>query len=548
MVLHFTNRLALCGRHQTSFRLRDLPGIMFSIARSRLALPLQLSFLGVHSIGLLLGTIYTSHAPNLYENNSHNRLGWVVTWVVVVQCIVGVINLATTIAASRNVQTVEERISFLPVLTEAMVNHPPPSHSMHSPDPYRYSDDSGHFTASRSESVSSTQDHSAEEEQKLRDYEATHNDEHTGSIEKDGLLPNPKVGRFARRVSALVSRRTMKVLNFAYNPIDRVILLLGFITFITGAVVYGGVFVSLVGVKPVSSKRLIYFQRHTHVFSGLAHTIKGGIFFWYGLLTLGRWMGCFSQYGWAWNVKPPVGVISKRQSMVPSAEFTESFVIFFYGSTNVFLEHLGHSTWSAQDLEHVSISVMFFGGGLAGMLVESSRVRGLLNSVILTSSAAHASQMAKDRLTPPKTYSFPMNPFPALIILLLGIMMSSHHQTSMFATMVHKQWGMLFMGFALARAVTYVLTYISPPTSYLPSRPPSELVTSFCLISGGIIFMASNTDTVQAMEDYNLHAMFLFTVTMGFTCALMAWVIIVLAVKGWAVRRQSSGFATAGLT
>lgn len=30
------------------------------------------------------------------------------------------------------------------------------------------------------------------------------------------------------------------------------------------------------------------------IFSGLAHWIKGGIFFWYGILTLGRWTGCFA--------------------------------------------------------------------------------------------------------------------------------------------------------------------------------------------------------------------------------------------------------------
>ena len=100
--------------------------------------------------------------------------------------------------------------------------------------------------------------------------------------------------------------------------------------------------------------------------NGLAHTIKGGIFFWYGLLTLGRWMGCMVEYGWAWNVRPPVGIVSSRKFTVPSAEFVESFVIFLYGSTNVFLEHLAAwgDAWTAQDLEHVSISIMFFGGGL----------------------------------------------------------------------------------------------------------------------------------------------------------------------------------------
>jgi hypothetical protein len=57
-----------------------------------------------------------------------------------------------------------------------------------------------------------------------------------------------------------------------------------------------------------------------------------------------------------------------RQSKfsTPSAEFVESFLIFFYGMTNIFLEHLAAwgAEWTAEDLEHVSITVMFFGGGL----------------------------------------------------------------------------------------------------------------------------------------------------------------------------------------
>ena len=251
-------------------------------------------------------------------------------------------------------------------------------------------------------------------------------------------------------------------------------------------------------------------------------------------------MGCFAEMGWAWNVKPPVGLVSARKARIPSAEFVESFVIFLYGASNMWLEHLAAwgKAWTAQDFEHVSISIMFFGGGLCGMLVESTRIREFLNTTILTSPAAYNLQSIKDHLNPPKTYPFSLNPFPGLIILLLGLMMSSHHQASMVATMIHKQWGTLFVGFALARAITYILTYISPPSSYLPSRPPSELITSFCLISGGLIFMASNKDTVAAMEQHGLHAMFPFTVTMGFTSFLMAWTILVLAVKGWAVRRR----------
>ena len=52
--------------------------------------------------------------------------------------------------------------------------------------------------------------------------------------------------------------------------------------------------------------------------------------------------------------------------MMLSAEFVESAVIFLYGGSNVWLEHLSNSSgeWAAMDLEHVSINLLFFGGGL----------------------------------------------------------------------------------------------------------------------------------------------------------------------------------------
>lgn len=106
--------------------------------------------------------------------------------------------------------------------------------------------------------------------------------------------------------------------------------------------------------------------------------------------------------------------------------------------------------------------------------------------------------------------------------------------------MIHSQWGSMFMMFAFARALTYITLYISPPTSYLPSRPPTEIITSFCLIAGGITFMVSNKDTVDALEAYKLDAMFTFTVTMGFVAVLMAWTVVLVALKGVATRRRSA--------
>jgi hypothetical protein len=238
-------------------------------------------------------------------------------------------------------------------------------------------------------------------------------------------------------------------------------------------------------------------------------------------------------------------MVSRFAAGLPSAEFVESFVIFLYGASNVFLEHLNAwgKEWSAQDLEHISITIMFFGGGLMGMLIESNRVRNLFNTSV-SSWQEEAAQFddliekQRQEWEVPETYKTSLNPMPGLVIKLLGLSMSGHHQHSMVSTMMHQQWGTLFMGFAMARAATYILLYLAPPKSFFPSRPPTELVASFCLISGGMIFMGSSTDAVSTIESNGLDAMFLFTIAMGLTALVMSWASICFALKGWAMRKE----------
>lgn len=43
---------------------------------------------------------------------------------------------------------------------------------------------------------------------------------------------------------------------------------------------------------------------------------------------------------------------------------------------------------------------------------------------------------------------------------------------------------------------------------------------------------------VEAMEFYEVDAMFAFTVGMGFTAFLMSLVVLAIALKAWAVRRE----------
>lgn len=231
----------------------------------------------------------------------------------------------------------------------------------------------------------------------------------------------------------------------------------------------------------------------------------------------------------AWNAKPPLAALT-----TPTAEAVESGLIFVYGCANVFLEHLAGwgGSWSHSDLQHVSIAFMFFGGGLLGLLIESRWIRELLHS-----SLGPFNRPQEDLGT-----AISLNPLPALVVFTLGILMSQHHQHSHLSTVIHTQWGTLLAAAAVFRLLTYMLffrTSAAPPTSAVPSRPPTELVAAFCLMAGGLVFMTSNRDTVMYLERIGVDAMFSLTVTVGVTALVMCWVVAVMAVKGWAVRRAA---------
>ncbi|KAK1968582.1 hypothetical protein LY78DRAFT_573912 [Colletotrichum sublineola] len=506
--------------------------VMLSIACSRYTLALQFVFLAMNALGVLLGTIYNANTPDLYPNNAHHKLGWLVTCIVSAQALIGLLRrlVGTLSGEERQTYDKNECQYFIPVSTTALAEH----HRMNGPgfaSEYRLSNDSGQGTEPCTESLRSHSRSSSSNQvsPRISDDHRKEYVEDDADHEDSLYTPLPrssnkkKVKQILAKIAGKISSRVWKGMMLVYNLVDRTILPLGSVVLCLGIVTYGR------------------FFEGNGIFSGLAHWIKGGIFFWLGLLTLGRWTGSFGEIGWAWNVRPKCADGKWR----PSAEFIESALIFIYGSTNIFLEHLGNwgGEYSAQDLEHISITVLFIGGGLVGMLIESSRIRDFLNTTVINAAAITPEQTYDDEeretLRPPKQYEFSINPIPALVILLLGIMMSSHTQHSMISSMVHKQWGNLLTGASFARGFTYVIMYLKPPRSVLPSRPPTELLAAFGLISGGIIFMASASDTIEGMEHYNLDAMFMYTVTMGLVGLLMAWEIIVLAIKGWAVRKET---------
>ncbi|PVI01778.1 hypothetical protein DM02DRAFT_704141 [Periconia macrospinosa] len=464
--------------------------VMLSISNSPTRIPVQLIFTLTNAFGALLGAVFSHQTPELYAGQKHSPVGWV-------GIVSSIVWLALTVVPKDDVKksSYSENCQLYRQSYEALLRS---SHSSSSESEHEYAED---------------------------DLDSIPEENTDKKLEQpDRLSAFTARAIYSKAMAWMASKYPLQALQILRAIFDRTILVLGFICIVTGVIVFSGSF------------------RGIHVFNGLAHSIKGGIFFWYGLLTFGRWLGCLADFGWAWNQRPGKAVVGSRAARMPSMEFFESATMCFYGVTNVWLEHLSNTdgAWRPRDLEHVAIAFLFFGGGLVGMLINSVSLRKLtmahLRSLInrRTNTNTEADQEAS---LLPDQLQLSINPIPAILLFLLGFMMSSHHQPSKISTMLHMLWGRTFMVAAFSRLATYAILYLRPPTSCIPPRPPTELVASFCIIAGGLLLMLSNTSTIEALEYHNLDAMFIFTNVVGLTAIVMAWEAVCLAIKGWGLKQ-----------
>lgn len=289
----------------------------------------------------------------------------------------------------------------------------------------------------------------------------------------------------------------------------------------------------------------------------LAHGIKGGIFFWYGLLSFGRYLGAYADLGWAWN-KQPSG--KKRgdgngNARRYSAEWVECLVIFIYGATNTWMERFGAApgdAYTVKQVQHISIAVMFWFAGLMGLILETASLRRLLAfPVILRQSeltrnaddeyarSERPDDIVNGHIAPP-SYSFSFNPFPALVVGVTGVAMAAHHQDYEYEVSIHALWGNLLAGFSVLRMCTYFFLWLRPPTSsVMPSRPPTEALASFSLTCGGLVFMLSSEEvSFVAMRNGFGDFMMIMNVTVAVVSLLFCLVAAIMVLKAWAVRRE----------
>ncbi|KAF8529221.1 hypothetical protein BU17DRAFT_37380 [Hysterangium stoloniferum] len=337
----------------------------------------------------------------------------------------------------------------------------------------------------------------------------------TSSNYSDDTLHNPNLPIHRNANDFEHSSRWSQVRQVAIGTAERCLVLLAFAQLLSGITVYSGI------------------CRENYLNGCMAHLIKGGIFWCYGLLSFGRYLGAWADLGWAWNRLP-----SRRARNVPSAETIESGVIFLYGITNVWMERFGAepgSPFTTKQLQHISIATMFWFAGALGMALESKTFRRWL------AVRAISVVSADEQIAAPPSYAGSFNPFPALVIGITGVAMSAHHQTYLFQVQIHALWGFLLTGFAVLRCLTYFFLWLRPPHSALPSRPPSEAIASFFLACGGLVFILSTEQiTFAAMRRGMDDMMFFFNFAIAVTCLAFCWIMSIVAFKGWINHRRNA--------
>ncbi|KAJ1310979.1 hypothetical protein OPQ81_009488 [Rhizoctonia solani] len=331
------------------------------------------------------------------------------------------------------------------------------------------------------------------------------------------LFSSPKVGAHETDVQHGWKGRIQRAGHWTFNTTERIMIPFAWGVTMVGGCVYTGI------------------CRGNYLNGCLAHFIKGSIFFWYGMLTWARYLGAWSDRGWAWN---------RTTSRRTSAEMVESFVIFLYGATNTWMERFGArpgDPYTTKQIQHISIAVMFWFAGLVGMGLESRTIRRLLSNASIIGNP----RTRNHPITEPPSYTGSFNPFPAVVIGVTGAAMSAHHQNYVFQVQIHELWGNLLVAFAVMRCFTYFFVWLRPARSILPSRPPTEAISSFFLTAGGLAFISSSEPiTFAAMRSGRDDIMMFLNTIIALVSLAYAINLGVLTLKGWAIARGELAVTT----
>ncbi|KAJ1764787.1 hypothetical protein LPJ77_005071 [Coemansia sp. RSA 2523] len=193
----------------------------------------------------------------------------------------------------------------------------------------------------------------------------------------------------------------------------------------------------------------------------LAHLIMGSSFLAYGI-----WLLLLVRLATPWLAR-----------FGRSPELYDSAMIMVWGLFNTFTEHgfieEAHG-WSHKDLQHTSLGVIWFCGGL-------------LSTYMLRKAGPSDRSM-----------------FPAIILIFTGCAMASHEQDTEFSTKVHFVFGLslVLAGFTRCVEILLITTGLIKSNSKEPN--PFQYISVFFLCHSGMAFMSANHESVAAMENIGI--------------------------------------------
>ncbi|KIY73747.1 hypothetical protein CYLTODRAFT_416776 [Cylindrobasidium torrendii FP15055 ss-10] len=485
------------------------------------------SFYGFIAMGCASSALYTKLSPHLYEGQAHSRQGYLTILVAASLTIVDLLSIIRRIFAFvRSRQKFQLRTFWNSTILgrdETWLKDLTPEEyvGLVSEEPEEIElDDSGKGLASPTSSERRVHYDERTIHGSTAQWANDVNRAHSVTSERT-LLGSRSMHSDDTLDVTKPSYRTavgwkQRIGNAVFATVERSLVIAGFALVISGIVVYTG------------------GCRENYITGCLAHLIKGGIFWCYGLLTFARYLGAYSDLGWSWN--------APGDRSTPTAEFVEALVITLYGCTNTWLERLGAlpgSPYTTKQIQHIGIAVMFWFAGLIGMALESKRLRRWVSTMTVASLPASVDRNSEAVAEPP-SYRGSFNPFPALVIGVTGTAMAAHFQPYRFQVEIHMLWGNLLAGFAVLRFLTYFFLWLNPPRSLLPSRPPTEALASFCLAAGGMAFMLSTEEvTIAAMRRGRDDSMMFANVTVAITCLAFCWLVGVVGFKAFLRTRSS---------
>lgn len=452
-------------------------------------IPLFFTHVILVGTSLLSLSIFGVSAPNLYPGNAYCTMSWILLFSTAIQAVSAMLYFATLSAGSAS----------------SSVN----SSAYQRVDEENNNVNNTHATGNSSASSSNDWEHSdrIELNRLINEKFTTFNNSFYNKISNNVLFEKLK---FVANLLGISNTFVFNFLNWAH-------------------------FIFFLVYIPTGVATVFVLGKGNTVFNLLAHFIKGGVFFALGLLSLARYCGAFKNLGWAWNYKYSN---NSNFSSIISMEMIESSLILFYGCTNVFLEHLANpgGAWSAKDLQHVSIAFIYLGAGICGVITEL-KLKSWKIEKAMSKLKEHG--QSEDGIVS-GCPGFSPNPFPIFTIYWTGVLMSQHAQASELSTTIHVQWGNLLVGATVFRFITYLLMMLLPTSKDLtkPSKPITEIIASFGLLCGGLVFMESTDPVVLALEYRGYTAMFTLNLSLGFIALVMAWEMTVFAFKDWLVERR----------